>query len=246
MTNILVSFPKSGRTWVRHACQLAGLAVKFTHAGHGGSKKEIGRRFTEIPENLKDLPLAFLYRNPLDTSVSFFFHLQYNLDQDLGHLPKIRWARRLKIAERRLRLHFQNRMPPKTLEEFVLDDRFGVDAVSAFNRGWLDYLSERDDCLVISYEELKADQVAGFSRLFTFFGKPDVDVEHIVEQSSFENMRKKELKGADPASRLRREKPDNPESGKVRRGKVKGYVDYLDEATIQQARQIAARHGFEI
>ena len=232
MTNILVSFPKSGRTWVLHACQLAGLAVKFTHAGCGGSMDEIGREFNGIPDELANCPLVFLHRNPLDTSVSYFFHLKYRGP--------------LRAPFKRLKLLFQGRHPPPSLKRFVLDDRFGVGAISRFNRGWLDYLSERDDCLVISYEELKADQVAGFSRLFTFFGKPDVDVEHIVEQSSFENMRKKELKGADPASRLRRVKPGNPESGKVRRGKVKGYVDYLDEATIQQARQIAARHGFEI
>lgn len=59
-------------------------------------------------------------------------------------------------------------------------------------------------------------------------------------------MRRKKRKGADSALRLRRFRPDDPETGKVRTGKITDYVDKLDQAAICRARDIAAGYGFEI
>jgi hypothetical protein len=38
---------------------------------------------------------------------------------------------------------------------------------------------------------------------------------------------------------------DDPESRKVRRGRVGGYRDYLSDATVERCREIASRYGFE-
>jgi hypothetical protein len=45
-TRVFVSYPKSGRTWLRYVLDLVGCKVKFTHAGHGTANvREIGEPF---------------------------------------------------------------------------------------------------------------------------------------------------------------------------------------------------------
>ena len=51
---LMVSFPKSGRTWVRVMLDSVNCKLRYTHDG-------------------SDLPLLFLHRDPRDTAVSGFF-----------------------------------------------------------------------------------------------------------------------------------------------------------------------------
>jgi hypothetical protein len=48
-----------------------------------------------------------------------------------------------------------------------------------------------------------------------------------VSYAAFENLRKKEEQGTIPNHRLGARQEGNPDSLKVRRGKVRGYLDYF-------------------
>jgi hypothetical protein len=67
---VVVSFPKSGRTWLRFMLDQLGLPVKFSHEN---SDKGASLEYTR--ENIR-LSLyrrvVFLHRNPLDTLVSHY------------------------------------------------------------------------------------------------------------------------------------------------------------------------------
>ncbi|WP_374440496.1 hypothetical protein, partial [Stella sp.] len=63
-----------------------------------------------------------------------------------------------------------------------------------------------------------------------------------VEECRFERMQALELAGAIPGRRLAVADPANPESRKVRRGKVGGYRDYLPPEDVAWIDAYLARH----
>ena len=70
---LMVSFPKSGRTWVRVMLDSVNCKLRYTH---DGSDHSLGTHFSDlVPCQVdgSDLPLLFLHRDPRDTAVSGFF-----------------------------------------------------------------------------------------------------------------------------------------------------------------------------
>ena len=71
---------------------------------------------------------------------------------------------------------------------------------------------------------------------FLGFEAADDDIRRIVEETSFENMKRMEQDQvfASGSRRLMIKDPGNPESYKVRRGKVGGYADYFSERELEE------------
>ncbi len=234
-TPIGISYPKSGRTWMRAVLKAAGVPLPFNHAGHGSLKRELGQPFRGIPAEFADRPVLFLHRNPLDTAVSFYHQV---LHKDFARGTR-KWYQRF------VPLWLSGRLPPSTIDAFVLHPTYGVEAVCRYNRAWIDHVAARADSMIITYEDLRADPRAGFARVLTFLGRDPAGVEALVEAASFENMRAREEARLAKASGFLR--PDAADEGarKVRRGKVRGYADVLRPETIERAEAMAARYGFD-
>ncbi len=232
-----ISFPKSGRTWVKAVLKRVGAPTRFTHAGHGSRKQELGRPFEAVAAGHADRPTLFLHRNPIDTAVSFF-HQVNSKDFAPGTL---------KYWQRLVPLWLEGRLPPRSIDAFVLHPNYGVEKICRFNRAWLDHLAGRDDSLVVSYEELRADPMAGFGRILSWLGRDASGLAEAVEDKSFENMRAREAARAEEAtSFLKPDRTRDEGAFKARRGKVGGYADELAPGTVARARDIAAAHGFEV
>lgn len=230
-----VSFPKSGRTWVKAVLGRAGAPTPFTHAGHGSRRQELGRPFDAVAPDLADRPVLFLHRNPIDTAVSFF-HQVNSKDFAPGTLKY--WQRLVPLA-------LGGRLPPRDIDRFVLHPNYGVEKICRFNRAWIDHLAGRGDSMIVTYEALRADPTPGFAAILGYLGRDPSGVAEAVADKSFANMRaREESRPGRPLAFLR---PDRADEGarKVRRGKVAGYVDELGPATIEAARAVAARFGFE-
>lgn len=232
-----ISFPKSGRTWVKAVLKRAGAPVPFTHAGHGSRKQELGRPFEAIAPEFTGRRVLFLHRNPIDTAVSFY-HQVNSKDFAPGTL---------KYWQRLLPLWLEGRLPPRSIDAFVLHPNYGVEKICRFNRAWLDHLATRPDALAVTYEELRADPVAGFGRILAWLGRDASGLAEAVEDKSFENMRAREAARAEEASAfLKPDRSRDEGAFKARRGKVGGYADELAPATVARARDIAAGYGFEV
>ncbi|RWB50972.1 MAG: hypothetical protein EOQ42_25710, partial [Mesorhizobium sp.] len=76
-------------------------------------------------------PLIFLHRNPIDTTISGYFHVT----------KREAW-----------RGLFQG-----DLSSFVRDPQFGIERTLRFNAMWLAAIRERDDVLITRYETLHSD-----------------------------------------------------------------------------------------
>ena len=229
----LVSFPKSGRTWIRYACAVAGVELKFTHAGHPTHLQELCKPWVGIPPELEHEPVIFMHRNPLDTCVSLYHQL---LHKDLIPNRKTwRW-----MEER------NKPLPPLDINKFVTHKHYGIRLICQFNRGWLKHIQNVDGAYVLSYERLKAEPDRTFNELFKVMGHPKVNGTHIARDTTFIKMRNIQNSGQGDIWRMRKSVKGNEESAKVRKGKVRGYVDYLTPDTIDTCRRIAAKYKFEI
>lgn len=230
---VIVSYPKSGRTWVRFALAENGVDAMFTHAGYGTRRQEIGRPFRGVQEEAAGIPVVFLHRNPIDTAVSMFYQVnRKDLRKGSG-----RYYRMF------LPLLLRGALPPDNVDAFALHPLYGVEKVCRYNRAWLDHLDGRSDCLVLSYEELSANPAEGFQKLLSFFGETNLSGADLAETSSFERMKRTETTGSSTPF-LGLAQDGDPQSAKVRKGKVRGYLQELREDTVEECRRIACEYGF--
>lgn len=199
-----VSFPKSGRTWVRYMLDRLGLeqSIVFHHDGfefNDGTRPELEfdvearlRKYQAVDR------LLYLERDPRDTIVSLFH-------QVTGRFADF----------------FDYRAP---ISEFIRDNYFGAENLQKFREMWSE-IAARRNVKVFSYEAFHENTVQQLCDVLDYYELPANTgaVLAAVEDASFENMRSKE------ASQTYREAWLRPRNGhyKVRNGKVGGYLNEL-------------------
>lgn len=205
---VVISHPKSGRTWLHFMLTSIGVKLLFDHAGSDNSS---ANRLEDITHQLgkwREWRVAFLHRDPRDTVVSGFFQA----------------TKRLKESQR-----FQG-----SISDFMRDPRYGVAKIAGFNLLWLESRDMFRDFTSASYEDLHKDTSGELGRLIRFATSKPADerkVQRAVQAGAFDNMRKVEsaLGGKmDERLKLGGGSPDDPQSLKTRKGKVGGWRDYFD------------------
>lgn len=204
----LISYPKSGRTWIRFMLGTAGLPIEYSHSGAGN---RLGLTFDEVAPRLEGWQgrrVVFLYRDPRDTVVSCYFQ-----------------------ATRRIE---ETALFSGTISEFMRSERYGIDKIARFNLHWLESAAAFRDFTPVSYEALHADTRGQLGRIIRFItGKPanPETLDRAVDAGRFDNMRKVEVKLGDTydtKTRLGGGIGDDTDRLKTRRGKVGGWTDYFD------------------
>jgi hypothetical protein len=232
-TAIIVSIPKSGRTWLRafvcaYFCKRFGLQFTlrperyrqpdiprlifshdlFEHRTKGDLWDRLRGKYLVPRKELTRAKIILLTRDPRDCFVSLYLQI----------------TRRDPNAPVELR--------QKTVSEMLRDKRFGVGAIVSTMNDWIDEFSGRDNFTLVKYEALRAAPAEHFRDLLAILGEstPDMTIfEEALEFSRFENMQKLEAAGAFDSKILHPGDVRDPESFKVRRGKVGGYREYLSE-----------------
>lgn len=234
---VLISFPKSGRTWVRvmmsrlyhthlsvpgeeiiefdnlHRLDPRIPNILFTHDGEPWYRPE------ELPADKSkyaDKKVILLARHPIDVAVSRYFHIRNRATL----LPHKEYAE----------------MP---INEFMWAPLGGLQTIVAYMNIWDRARQTMPHVLVVRYEDFRAEPVPTLARLAEFLGIGATleEVKEAVDYAAFENLRKKEEQGAISSHRLGARQPGNPDSLKVRRGKVGGYRDYFNEEEIARLEQ---------
>jgi hypothetical protein len=234
--HVLVSYPKSGRTWIRFALNKFGISLFTSHAGTATNWRYIGRTYADVAPQLSQIPLIFLHRDPIDTAVSMYYQVH---KRDLRKWSK-RWLRMV------LPLLARKALPPADINKFVLHPCYGVPRICKFNRAWIDHLETRKDCLVISYESLRENPSLGFQSILNFYGISHITGAQLAEASTFDKMKKAEASNDSSGILKNREIVQTDEAAsKVRKGVVGGYASELNSQAIQECQTIMQTYGFK-
>lgn len=232
----VLSRAKSGRTWLRvllsrlyqqrfglpenelleydnfHRRNSAAPVVAMTH---GHYLHELYRH-PDIGQKLKVKPMVFLVRDPRDVAVSEFFQS----------------TRRASGYKREL-YHVDG---AGSMFEFVMQSPLGLPAIIDYLNHWHREFQDWPRVHRLHYEALRADTETELARLCRFLGE-DFSADEIagaVEFASFEQLKKREKENYFNSNRLAPKDPDDPDSYKVRRGKVGGYRDYFRDDEIRK------------
>ena len=227
---IVVSFPKSGRTFVRAmVARLFQLKfgidersllefpllrkanadvprLLFTHGG------DAMRRPDEIridPRDYAGKKLVLIARHPADIAVSRYHHLKH-----------------------RSRDKARRRLADQPLETFIWAEQGGIPSIVQF----LNRFARLPGVTIIRYEDFLSDPAASLRHLAKAIGlKPGKqDIANAVEFGALPNLRKLESEGYFTSSRLRPARKGDPKSGKVRQGTSGGYRAQLGDAEAEK------------
>ena len=226
---LVVSIPKSGRTWVR-----TFLCAYFC--------EKIGQPFTLEPEQYKGVP-HLIYTHDLfeqRTKADRWDKIRgkYLIPQrERARLPVILLARdpRDAFVSLYVQLNRRTKETPDELKrmsaaQLLRDPAFGIQSMVEIMNSWLAEWSGRPDFLLLRYETLHHAPGPGFRKLLELLGERPVQEKafaHGLGFSAFGHMKKLESAGAFDSKILRAGDAQDPESFKVRRGKIGGFADYL-------------------
>lgn len=136
----VISFPRSGRTWLR--CLLQDLRIAASHRGWQGGVVRKARKGTYtlppniIEENVKELrgkKVLFVVREPADVALSFFRLLHNDMHHKKGDVPT-------------------------DISDFIRDEQYGVPAVVSFNELWMQMMEKYHlTYSIVVYEDLYRD-----------------------------------------------------------------------------------------
>lgn len=209
MQRHFVSYPKSGRSWVRYMLTQLDVddRISFQHDRfefNNGARPphdfSLERRLAQYANVDR---LVYLERDPRDVMVSLYHQVTGRFRDFFGY--------------------------GGTLSEFIRDDYFGAENLRRFRALWAELVARRD-FLKITYEDCHADTAQVLRRIVDYYGF-DVAPDRIAEAvagAAFDKMREVEQSEVFPQPWLR------PRNGalKVRRGKVGGFQDTLNAVDI--------------
>jgi len=234
-----ISFPKCGRTWLRvmliRVLQIHyGLSSKnlldpifyaphlpkilkfeFTHDDDPYLKKP--NELETSKKKYKDKKIIFLARDPRDVVVSYFFE---NTKRMINYDPKHVFT--------------------GSLSEFLYEKTGSFESIISFYNIWAKNKKVPKDFLLVRYEDLHSNPKFELKKILNFFGIQEIsdnEMQSAIEFSSFDNMHRME-ENESKDQRLKPVNHDDHESYKTRKGKVKGFIDYLDEKDIQNLNRL--------
>ncbi len=246
---VLVSFGKSGRTWLRvmlsrlyqqlyrlpesaligfdnfHGMDRAIPRMFFTHDNYIGDYTG----HTDSKQDFYGKKVVLLVRDPRDVAVSQFFQ----------------WKYRMKTGKKAIN-QYPDHGSEVSIFDFVMNPDAGLMKVIRFLNLWAREAPRMDDFFLLRYEDLKQRPEEMLRQLADFMDIPAeaAQIRDAVEFSSYDNMKKMEEKKTFWLSGGRMAPADraNPNSYKVRRAKVGGYRDYFDDRQVDQIDSFTREH----
>jgi hypothetical protein len=223
MDRQFVSYPKSGRSWIRYVLHLLALE-KLIHFHHDGcefsdpTKPPLALDFAaRLNSYGRGGRIVYLRRDPRDVMVSLYFQIT-------GRMRDV--------------FDFKG-----DISAFIRDEYFGAANLLEFDRQWRE-LRRRGLALCVSYEECHENLEGVIRKLLAWYDLEvsDQELRAACEAATLPKMRAVEMSGEFGEPWLR------PRSGapKMRRGIVRGYADSLPAADIAFLEQLLAATDAEL
>lgn len=226
----LISYPKSGRTWLR---LLIGKTISLYLKSDDinllslGSFSKYDGRIPKIvvnhssirpgvqsPDELKlsvkqyqNSRIIFLVRHPGDVVVSLYYHISKRNSEFDG-----------------------------SISEFIRGRKGGIDTIITYLNIWSNKSKYIKDFLLVRYEDLHLDPSYELKKIFDFLGLENIEdniYDDAIEFASFGNMRKIERDNKLNVKELAPTDEKDINTYKTRKGKVGGYQQELSKEDIQ-------------
>ena len=246
---VIVSFGKSGRTWLRV------MMSRFYQIRYGLSQRHL-LAFDNLHNRVPAIPRVF------------FTHDNYMKDYIKDSEPKSAYRNKRVIlmvrhpADVAVSQYYQwkFRMPTRkktinnypapdedlSLFDFVMRPDSGLLKIVEFMNGWGREIERMRDLMIVRYEDLRAEPETTLGRILDFAGTPGSaeDIREAVRFASVENMRQMERKRVFWLSgrRMLAKDRSNLNTYKVRRAKVGGYRDDFTPEQVAAIDRLVADH----
>lgn len=255
---VIVSFGKSGRTWLRV------MMSRYYQLVHG-IPESVLLGFSNYHRRDASIPKIFFthdnyikdYTGEHDSKASFYAKkvvLLVRNPKDIAVSQYFQWQHRMRPAKKKL-----NGYPPHgaavTPYAFVMDPACGLPQIIDYLNLWAREAPRVPKLLIVRYEDMRERPEETFARVMDFVAGAPARRDAVaaaVEYASIENMRKLEEKGTFwlAGGRMKPGKKGDPNSYKVRRAKVGGYRDYFDEAQAAEIDELVRKslsptYGYE-
>ena len=219
----ILSFPKCGRTWLRvmlmkaiaghYDLQIRNYIYMRQLSNQEPNVPRISVMHDDLPhrkraeelesskKRFRRASVIFLVRDPRDVIVSWYFHKSRRSQEYHG-----------------------------TLSDFIHEPVGSFDTVLRYYNIWDQNRELPERFLLVRYEELSTDPYGELRRILNFLNLQEISdeaVEEAIRFAGFDNMQQMEQNRKFRSGRLQPVSVADPESYKVRRGRVGGYVDYL-------------------
>jgi hypothetical protein len=221
----VVSYPKSGRTWLRVMLDDLGIEALYTHDGSGFEEQALIANLDADKTKFAAGLVLLMVRDPRDVVISGYFQVL-----------------------RRLRLPTAGAM---SISDFIRHPCYGIEKAVRFNQHWFAAARDMSDLAIVRYEDLHHDTNRALTAIVRFAcSKASTDVlTDVAWRRSFAQMRRLEADGGFTPSYGTALTPADladPESYKVRRGIVGGYVDYLSRDDQEFCNRIIGETGYDV
>jgi hypothetical protein len=234
----IVSFPKSGRTWLR---MMLGYAIAkhcnipFSTSGELLEVKALREKDNRIPqvkirhdddpfwkkpdeltpskEKFKGSSVILLVRDPRDVLISSYFE-----------------------KTKRDFVYEEGKKFTGSLSDYLNEEIGGFETLLRYYNIWFENRNMPKNLLLVRYEDIQESPAKELGRILEFMGLKHINldlVQEAAQYSSFDNMKKMEAAGSGSWRLTPGDKKD-PESFKTRKGKVGGYKDYLGNQEIEK------------
>jgi hypothetical protein len=227
---VILRYPKSGVTWLRVMISRIYQQRGGVETNHLIGSSEFATAIPDAPRvliandnmgmsNAKAKALfarrkvIMLIRDPRDMATSLYFHFTKRATE-LEHLS----------------YGIPQSVRAMTIYDFMMSPQFGLMNIIRYLNYWTAALKERETAIV-RYEDLHACPKDTLRKVMDVIspGTTADEIADAVEFASFEKMRQRESLAIGAAGILAPADKGDPDSFKVRRGKVGAYAEYLTE-----------------
>lgn len=221
MKPVIISFPRSGRTWLTaliglNICHYKGLPIeqamverkKVVAATHDKTDKSLKIHAKDLSTDksaYSDTDVIFMKREPKDILVSAYLHATKRKSNFKG-----------------------------TLSEYIRDPRFGIEKILRFYQIWEDNDYIPDMFFTITYECLLANTTAVLTDVCIWLDTPytPLSIKLAVRDGHIDNLREKEASGFFVEGIGKPKHPEDIDTYYHRKGGSGGYVDYMTKEDI--------------